>query len=63
MDLVRRPLGNSPEFGKEYDLVFAFQKQRTFSFRVVLGLFDPGPAFEGDNSRAFLFRQSFEYRF
>jgi len=63
MDLVRRPLGNSPEFGKEYDLIFAFRKRRVFDFTVVLGLFDPGPAFEGINSQAFLFRQLFQYHF
>ena len=61
--LERLPAGNSPDFGKEYDLILAFRKQRSFTFNVVLGLFDPGAAFEGDNSRAFLFRQAFTYFF
>ncbi len=63
MDLERLPLGNNPEFGKEYDLIFAFRKPRGFGFSFVLGLFQPGAAFEGDSSRAFLFRQLFQYYF
>lgn len=63
MELDRRPGGRNAEFGKEYDLVFAFRKGRRFDVSVSLGVFVPGPAFEGNTVPAFLFRQVFQYYF
>jgi alginate production protein len=57
MALTIRPRGRDPRLGREYDAVLAVRVIRNVDFNFYTGLFLPGPAFDPDAARAFLFRQ------
>ena len=57
------PNGHNPRYGRAFDLVFALRRFSRVDTNVLVGWFQPGPAFEGARSPFLVISQELRYYF